>query len=134
MSSSHIACRFVNSLGSTFLDPGVRVFFVRSSRRLRPYQQSRGRIGIGSGVGWVPGMVDQRWGCGDSCNNGVPKFYGTPFEFLFRYIQSSVKFWILSVMLGMGHRRRVQPCLRFAFSILGSCNESIFLKTSSNGL
>ena len=118
-SSDHrVPASTINSLGSRLLDPVVRVFSVHSSRMLRLCRRSRGLIGIGSGVGWVSGMAGQRWGCGDSCNDGVPNSIGTPFEFLFRYIQSSVKFWILSVMLGMGHRRRVQPCLRFAFSIL----------------
>ncbi len=28
-------------------------------------------------------------------------------------------------MLDMGHRRRVQPCLRFAFSLFGSANVTI---------
>ena len=42
---------------------------------------------------------------------------------------SSVRFLILSVMLGMGHRLRVQPCLLFAFLTLGSCSRSIFLRT-----
>ena len=37
---------------------------------------------------------------------------------------SSVRFLILSVMLGMGHRRETQACLFFAFSTLGGCNES----------
>ena len=35
----------------------------------------------------------------------------------------SVRFWILSVMLGMGQRRETQPFF-FAFSTLGGCNES----------
>ena len=52
-SSSHMSCIFVNSLGSTFLDPRVRVFSVRSSHRLGLCPRSRGLIGIGSGVGWV---------------------------------------------------------------------------------
>ena len=61
-SSSHMSCIFVNSLGSTFLDPWVRVFFVRSSRTLRPRRRSRGLIGIGSGDWWVSGMADSRQG------------------------------------------------------------------------
>jgi len=41
-SSSHMSWILVNSLGSTFLDPAVRVFFVRSSRRLGLCRRSRG--------------------------------------------------------------------------------------------
>jgi len=61
-SSSHIACRLVNSLGNTSLDPVVREFLVRSSHRLGLCRRSRGLIGIGSGVGWVSGMAGGRWG------------------------------------------------------------------------
>jgi len=57
-----MACRLVNSLGNTSLDPVVREFLVRSSHRLGLCRRSRGLIGIGSGVGWVSGMADSRQG------------------------------------------------------------------------
>src|SRR5437667_12162285 len=56
----HMSWVFVNSLGSTFLDPGVRVSFVHSSRTSGLGQRSRGLIGIGSGVGWVSAMAGRR--------------------------------------------------------------------------
>src|SRR5712664_998681 len=59
VSSSH-TCRLVNSLGTTFLDPVVRVFFLRSFHTLRLCLRSRGLVGIGSGVGWVSGMAGRR--------------------------------------------------------------------------
>lgn len=59
-SSSHMSWIFVNSLGSTFPVPWVRVFLVHNSRRPGLGQQSRGLIGIGSGVGRVSGMAGRR--------------------------------------------------------------------------
>ncbi len=53
-----MSCILVNSLGSTFLDPRVRVFFVRNSRMLGLCRRSRGLIGIGSGAGRVSGMAE----------------------------------------------------------------------------
>jgi len=61
-SKSHIACRLVNSLGSTFLDPVARVFSVRSSHTLRFCLRNRGLLGTGSSDWWVSGMVDSRQG------------------------------------------------------------------------
>jgi len=42
-----ITGRLLNSLGSTFLDPVVRVFVVRNSRRLRLCLRNQGLISIG---------------------------------------------------------------------------------------
>ena len=57
-----MACRLVNSLGNTSLNPVVREFLVRSSHRLGLCLRSRGLIGIGSGDWWVSGMADSRQG------------------------------------------------------------------------
>src|SRR5207253_9525817 len=49
---------------------------------------------------------------------------------VFTCAQSSDRFLIRSVMLGMGHRCRIKPCLCFEFSILGGWSESILLNRS----
>src|SRR5947199_5708547 len=67
--SNHTARRLVSSLGNTFLDARVRVFFVRSPRTLRLCLRSRGLTGIGSGDWWVSGMAGSRRGdLGSACS------------------------------------------------------------------
>ena len=44
-------------------------------------------------------------------SNLEPFSFGLGLDSLAKGNHSSVRFWILSVMLGMGHRRRVQACL-----------------------
>ena len=60
MPSSHMSWIFVNSLDSMFLDPVVRVFFVRSSRRLGLCLRSRGLIGIGFDETWISDLACKR--------------------------------------------------------------------------
>src|SRR5436189_3019312 len=62
MSSSHIACILVNSLGTLFRVRLVRVLFRRSSGRLVVGLRTGSRIGIGPRDTWVHSKSYRRLG------------------------------------------------------------------------
>ena len=62
MSSRHVACRLVNSLGTLFRSRLVRVLFLHSSGRLVVGLRTGSRSGIGSRDTLVHGRFDRRPG------------------------------------------------------------------------